>query len=403
MTTQETECPAKRRYMRAGKIRVGAMLPSKACRANEKAMALYYDGIARGIKFDAIIEQIAKETGIKHALYPDACVPFFRMASEDFPMPEVRDRILAKYGEDRGNGFGRQLYAFPINVLSLDDILVGYREGKGDPLHESFLKGEARMCRTVSFAPAQNAGKRTRKATPIYEVKGPCEPKSCQLAISGKCRWRADIWFQIPGIGVRSMFQLSTGSESATGDLIQELKRIWSAHDKAGQTWLTKKQVTTHFGSKPYVIWLMELDADPALTQAALPCDDAMPPEVVGPDLPALAAEPDPRAGVWMLLEQFALKDDKAVLDYLLGQYGDFAADEAKCQEIVASLKKFQKYGTRAGLLFQIKMLVDRHGLDSQQVHQMLKEAVAPDYILHEATLAQALAHLLAAVQKPAD
>ena len=410
MIIKDTSTQSIRRYTRAGKIRIGGMLPTKSCRANGKAMDIYRRGVELGMKFDAVADRITAETGIQNPLYPDGKLPYFRMAAEDFPMPGILEKILAKYGEDRGDGI-RRLYSFPVNILSKDDIRVGFSQSKGEPLHESFIENGVRMCRAKTYEKSKDGASRSSKVIPIYKVEGACVPENCRNCLAGRCSWKADIWFQIPGIGVRSMFQLSTGSEYATDDVLDELERIKDFNQSGGQTWLTKKQMATRHGAKPYVICLMELDADPTVSSltsdepAETECGISVVPSSVEVDRSDLVEQAETAEGtegetdvlqaVMSILADYGIHDNRTVLDYISGKFGkDWKSSPDSCQSVMESLKKFQKFGSRAGRLFIIKVLVETHNLDNMEIHNILKEAIAPDYILHDDRLNDALDYL---------
>jgi hypothetical protein len=103
-----------------GKIRPGIKVLTPKASRDERAVRIYAAGTETGKYFDTIEAEIrAAAPGLGGPLMPTN-TPYFTVWGRDFRMPEIARLILEKFGEDRGDGAGRQLYRFPV-IFPADD------------------------------------------------------------------------------------------------------------------------------------------------------------------------------------------------------------------------------------------------------------------------------------------
>lgn len=268
----------------SGKIRPGIMVLTKKASENSEAVVLYKDGVAKGKSFEQIAEDLQKRFGQNGMMRP-INVPYFTVRAEDFPMPEIAQLIMDKFGEDRGDG--KRLYRFPI-VFGFDELnkildfrFVMFTKSGMQYWSDESPDGNSRLCRT--FAPIvikNNKAVRTpggREVVNRADNKGICNPISCHEFQTNQCKMRGRLLFYIPGIPGAGMFELPTGSKNFGLESEKTLTDILSA---TGGTlrglstdrpvfWLTKKlkkdmpMIDWEKGTTTRTDqWIIEIEAD---------------------------------------------------------------------------------------------------------------------------------------------
>lgn len=244
----------------SGKIRPGIMVLTKAAQKNEKAVEIYRDGVAKRLKYSEIEKQISDETGLAHPMYPRN-TEYFSVAASDFGMPEIAEKILAMYGEDRGEGI--RLYRFPV-VFHSDDLNEIYpnefKRYGGKPSYESFYDMEGiRKCRYLPEIVQEEGASRkvVQRLRREKIVRGICNPAQCPEFCCGECKFRGHLRFYIPGITTLGLIEMSSTSsyaaEAIWGDLQRILELIGTiprynpANPDQNIFWITKKQETRSY------------------------------------------------------------------------------------------------------------------------------------------------------------
>lgn len=204
----------------AGKIRAGIKVLTRAATQNPEALALYEGGMKDGKSYDAIEKMIAEKCKIAHPLTPRN-TPFFRVNRRDFTVPEVADRIVALYAEDRGQG--PQLYRFPV-VFAFDDWLENMPNGlraftksglkywsEYDAAGERFCMQHAAVTMDARSKRAPRVfGGRGAKLRDLNE--GKCMPEQCPEYQRRECTLSGRILFYVPGVPGSSLVELDTTS-----------------------------------------------------------------------------------------------------------------------------------------------------------------------------------------------
>jgi hypothetical protein len=213
---------ARARLPVAGRVRTGIKVLTSAAKANAEAVRLYQDGLGRGASFDEIERLIRDRTGIDKPPLVPRNTPYFRVSRRDFTMPELADRIMDLYAEDRGEG--RQLYRFPV-VFPFDSWLENMPHGmrayasSGLKFWSEYDAAGKRFCMT--YAPAQAASPANRRAQRTWGGRqhvlredngGACAPAQCGEYQCGGCKLTGRLLFHIPGIPGASLIELDTTS-----------------------------------------------------------------------------------------------------------------------------------------------------------------------------------------------
>ena len=215
----------------SGVIRTGIKLPTKATRENQRAMELYQRGIAAHEKFDTIEKNIQEACKIKYPLAPNNPA-FFYVNRENFRNPAAADEIIEKYGEDRGDGKGRQVYKFPITPCSdiptkfLSMRFNAYKGLDGKSYHSEYV-GDRLMCMTLPdiVADGDDKAKRMRKMPRKPITVRECDPDNCAHFGNRKCKQLIEFKCYIPGT-TAGLISFSTSSEYAGKGIFLEFKEI---------------------------------------------------------------------------------------------------------------------------------------------------------------------------------
>jgi hypothetical protein len=229
------------------RLRAGAKKLSNAAKANPRAVAIYNKGREQGFSFSRIGQLITAEfPDLKTPLYP-VNTPYFSVhPSELTHSPEV-----AKQLAERGNQ-ADGIESLPIVLAgdTVDEAIVDRYEGfkvfGGEPAWSQYGEDGKRYCMTLpAVAKGSSRVKTTRR---VPNIKGICLPDVCQAFGSGKCKYKASLYFRIPGIPTAQPFVLETSSMIATEETVGTLNEIVKQtgtlpklHEGRPIFWLTKK------------------------------------------------------------------------------------------------------------------------------------------------------------------
>ena len=266
-----------------GVIRPGIKILTQAAQQSDAARAIYERGCTEGKDFDTIENEIRQAApNLKSPLRP-ANVPYFSARRGDFPMPELADLLLEKYGETREDGV-RRLYRFPVifaadswEVLMPHNLQV-WAAGKRKYWAEYDDNG-VRRCKTYAAVPKDAAGRVIRlfggrKVVDRPEFGGLCDPEQCPQYQDRQCNLDARLLFIVPGLPTVNLIALPTRSFYSMDGIRQQLLHVasmrggrLSGYLLGQQTfWLTKvyKDVTRIDDNGDAVkggAWLIELQA----------------------------------------------------------------------------------------------------------------------------------------------
>jgi hypothetical protein len=266
-----------------GVIRPGIKILTQAAQQHDAARTIYERGCAEGKDFDAIERDIQQAVpNLKNPLRP-ANVPYFVARRGDFPMPELADQLLQKYGETREDGVCR-LYRFPVIFaadaweLLMPHTLQVWAAGKRKFWAEYDDRGE-RRCKTYAAVPKDASGRVIRlfggrKVVDRPDFGGLCEPERCPQYQDRQCNLDARLLFIVPGLPTVNLIALPTRSFYSMDGIRQQLQHMasmrggrLSGYLLGRQTfWLTKvyKDVTRIDDNGDAVkggAWLIELQA----------------------------------------------------------------------------------------------------------------------------------------------
>ena len=269
-----------------GVIRVGIKDLTRSASQNKEVRAVYERGVAAGKDFDTIETEIkAVAPDLKTPLVPKN-VPYFTVRGGDFPMPELAQLILDKYGEDRGDGV-RRLYRFPVifPVDSWQDVmphsLKCYGASQLKYWAEYSADGATRFCMTYASVEKDPTTKKAirlfggRKTQPRSENAGLCEPEKCKEYQARQCNLTGRLIFYIPGIPSINVVALPTTSFYSMNNIRHKLEMVGfmrggriSGYLHSNETfWITKKLYEVariDEEGKPTRVqqWLIELEAN---------------------------------------------------------------------------------------------------------------------------------------------
>jgi hypothetical protein len=242
-----------------GVIRPGIQVLTKSARENPKAVAIYEQGVAAGKDFETIEKEImAAVPGMKKPLVPKNA-PYFTVRRADFPMPELADMILKRFGEDRGDGL--RLYRFPVWFASdawqqvIPHSLKCYTSRQLKYWSEYSADGRTRFCMTRAPVDIDPNTKRPvrlfggRKTIPRPENGGVCDPERCPEYQARQCNLSGNINFFIPGLPSLKAITMPTTSFYSLSNIRKTLEMV--AFARGGRIsgflangksfWLTKK------------------------------------------------------------------------------------------------------------------------------------------------------------------
>lgn len=268
-----------------GKIRPGIKVLTPKASRDERAVRIYAAGTETGKDFDTIEAEIrAAAPGLGGPLMPTN-TPYFTVWGRDFGMPEIARLILDKFGEDRGDGAGRQLYRFPVIFPADDpDMILPHALrcwGSGQLKYWSeYTPTGTLTCR--QYVPIKVVdGKREfkpfggRKTMPREENGGVCDPEQCREYQADECKLNGSMRFFIPGIPSIHAFELPTTSWYSLSNIRKTLENI--ARNRGGRVsgylyadrtfWIAKRlqpvsRITKEGKAVRELKWLIVLEGD---------------------------------------------------------------------------------------------------------------------------------------------
>ena len=217
-----------------GKIRGGIKRLTAAMAKNPVAVDIYRRGIAAGAGYPAIEKRIIEKLGVKYPLTPQN-VPYFSARRADFAMPEVADRIMDLYAEDKGDG--RHLYSLSI-ILAADTWLTNMPHGlkcyTASQLQywSEYGRDGSRYCQMRAAAELDPQNKRARRTFGGRQIilrpenDGLCVPDSCNEYQAGKCKVSGGLMFYIPGVPGSSAIEMPTTSLYGMQQLRQQMEMV---------------------------------------------------------------------------------------------------------------------------------------------------------------------------------
>lgn len=226
----------------SGKIRTGIKVLTSAAAKNPAALKIWQDGINAELTYDAIESKLKTACGFDRSPLTPRNTPYFRVSRNDFTMPELADRILALYGEDRGDG--RQLYRFPI-ILPFDDTLMAMPHAmrsysrSGLRFWSEYDAAGTRYCMKYPAAEIVTKNRRALKAwggrkpqiNTEFNACGHCDPEACPIYQSNECKLTGHLLFWIPGIPGSSLIQLDTTSIYSMKQMLAQMQLVGAARN----------------------------------------------------------------------------------------------------------------------------------------------------------------------------
>lgn len=220
-----------------GKIRAGIKVLTRKAAEHPKAKEIYERGVAADRSFEDIEREISEAVPeLRTPLVPKN-VRWFTVRPGDFASPEIAKKIVAAFGEDRGDG-ARRLYRFPV-VFPADlwqavmpHELVAWGANEKKFWSEYTPDGRVRYCKCYAPVPMDSTGKRAirifggRKTTLRQDNGGLCDPELCREYQSRQCNLSGRFIFFIPGIKSIGAFELHTNSFYAMNSAIQKFETI---------------------------------------------------------------------------------------------------------------------------------------------------------------------------------
>lgn len=242
-----------------GKIRAGIKVLTSTANKHPKAGSIYADGVMAGESWDAIEKRLKEACGFDRSPLTPRNVPYFTARRSDFVVPEVAERLMQLYGEDRGDGV--RLYRLPI-VLPLDTWLGNMPHGlkefsRSELIHWSDYGPDGnRYCYTrgaVEIDPKNKRARRVFGGRPVIlrnENDGQCVPDHCTEYQASKCKLSGGLVFYVPGVPGSSAIQLPTTSFYSLSQWRQQMEMVGFLRgrlsglgpDNKPVFWLSKKQ-----------------------------------------------------------------------------------------------------------------------------------------------------------------
>lgn len=203
-----------------GTIRPGIKVLTKAYAGNKKAVEIYKDGMAKGLRNKEIEKLIRAGLELKDDA-PSMLVPknvdYFTARPGDFDNPGTATRILELYGEDRG--LGRKLYRLPV-VFPTDywQVVLPHSLGvytRNEKVFWSAYRPDGtRVCMThapIEIDPKSKRAARPWGGRPVREREengGVCDPEKCPQYQNDLCKLSGKLIFYIPGVTGAGAIQL---------------------------------------------------------------------------------------------------------------------------------------------------------------------------------------------------
>lgn len=361
----------------SGKVRTGIKVLTRAASAHPKAKGIYSRGVGAGKSFDQIEKELVMECGFEKSPLTPRNVPYFRVARADFTIPELADRILDLYGEERDQG--RLLYRLPV-ILPFDDpnqVMPHQMRCYGKQLRywSDYDATGQRFCMKHVTADVDTRNQRAKRVWGgrKIEVRGACEPEACQEYQRKECTLTGSLLFWIPGIPGSSLIELDTGSYYSLQQMKASMQMVAQARGKISGTeqgrpvfYLAKveREVTMldeNQQPKRVKQFLVHLEADIAMDQVfahrearalgapapAAAITAAAEPEAQTVDVTEPTAEPA-KSTLEQLRDEFAaeakrlypsIDEREKLMDRVAAKFGrGWSRDEGKLRAAVAEL-----------------------------------------------------------------
>lgn len=217
-----------------GKVHPGIKVLTPAA-TNPDTTKIYLDGVARGLRWDAIEKELRKTLGPEFTRSPltPRNTPYFSVYRSDFAMGETADFIMDEYGEDRGQG--RHLYRFPI-MLSIDSWLavlphgMKCHTGAGLKYWSEYGADNVRYCKTLGVLEKDPQSQRYIKpegGRPVVvrsDNGGLCVPEKCAEYQLQTCKLKGSFLFHIPGVPGNGFIELPLTSFYGLQGIRQQLE-----------------------------------------------------------------------------------------------------------------------------------------------------------------------------------
>ncbi len=242
----------------AGRIRSGIKRLARSFQHHAQALSIYQHGMEAGDSYQEIELRIQQACGPSEQVLVPQNVDYFSVRRCDFVMPEVAERILSLYAEDRGDG--PRLYRLPI-IFAMDDwqsnmphALKCHHHSGLKYWSEYDAKG-VRYCKQrgqVEIDERNHRAKRTLGGRPVElreDNNGRCIPEDCPEYQNRQCTLSGSLIFYIPGVPGSSAIELPTGSFYSMDQMRQKMETVhFLRGGKISGTlngkpifWLTKK------------------------------------------------------------------------------------------------------------------------------------------------------------------
>ena len=331
---------AQARIPVGGKIRSGIKVLVSAHAKNSKAVDIYQRGVLAGQPWDKIDKDIREALGLDRSPLTPKNVPYFTARRGDFSIPEVADRLMHLYGEDRGDGL--RLYRFPV-ILPLDNWQAVMPHGlkcytRSELVYWSeYAEDGNRYCFTHGAIERDAKAKRAKRAWGGRPVvlrdanDGHCEPDSCQEYQSGKCKLSGGLLFYVPGVPGSSAIQMPSTSFYSLSQWRQQMEMVGLIRGRISGTgpngkpifYLTKRQEEVSMidpdtgAPKRVKQYLVHLETDIDMSRVYRP-DDA--PALTGPEAASLLGEAevvDAEDGAGIVLQASSAEDEMSAIKRL--------------------------------------------------------------------------------------
>lgn len=215
----------------AGKIRAGIKVMTKATAAIAGAPDIYARGIRCGASFKDIEASLINHPGCTANPLTPSNVGYFRVCAEDFSTPGAAAEIMKRYAGPDG-----LLREFPV-IFPSDNIDLVFRESFEAWNAKELVRwsdidsatGTLGCMRRQDVTPEQRQSRRKhfwggRKVDKI----GPCDPNTCDLFGSGKCKHNGTLYFYVPGCPGVGVIELEFSSFYASSGIMRTLTFVQS-------------------------------------------------------------------------------------------------------------------------------------------------------------------------------
>lgn len=261
-----------------GRIRAGIKVLTATAAKVARAVQIYDAGVASGQKWGVIEKRLMEECKFERSPLTPRNVPYFSLFRSDFAMPEVADRIMELYAEDRGDGVKR-LYRFPVIMpfdfwqANVPHSLRAFSRA-GLKYWSEYDQQGVRHC--LTHAPVEQGQKRVfggRGTALRADNEGVCNPEKCREYQSGECKLSGELLCYLPGIPGASCVSVPSTSFYSMQGMRQQMEMVLSIRGRISGTeggkpvfWLTKVQeeVSMIENGQPKRVkqWIVKLEAN---------------------------------------------------------------------------------------------------------------------------------------------